>query len=137
MTNAGLDDLDVCSRGDQERGELRLRTPRAFTQQLSRFLNGCTDDLSRPPFDAEHRALLHRSGDAAYRAMRADPRGVVCVATEAIEGLDRGYTLEWRNEEEAAAFGFEAEDGGVGADRSQPSWSRERVEQEVARRGRR
>lgn len=53
----------------------------------------------------------------AYRSMRADPAGTVAVAAEAIEGLDREYTLEeWRTEEETAVFGFEAEAGGVGAE---------------------
>lgn len=74
---------------------------------------------------ASARALVHRRGEigaflsvaaAAYEAMREDPARVLELASLQLPTMDSAYALqEWREEEAAVVFGYEAAERGVGA----------------------
>lgn len=98
--------------GPDRHGMLRYRDCGVRAYGMGFFATGSA--LERHP---EGVATFLQVVERSYRRMRADPEGTVAVAAEAIEGLDRDYTLEeWRIEEEAAIFGPETGDDRVGGD---------------------
>lgn len=78
---------------------------------------------------ASARALVHRHDEisaflsaaaAAYQAMREDPARVLELASLQLPAMDLAYALqEWREEEAAVVFGYEAAERAVGASDSQ------------------